>query len=237
MKKIGLFFVLAFFLGISLIFTPVNVNAEGEETPVIESEEVLENEDVLATETNDAFSFPLIETGTGEGDTGTFSVTNPGETVRYPNSTIAVRSGDVLVSDKSWDATKFVGHAAIVGSDFLVREVLPGTTPGKTRTLSAHRVNQSGGSVRIYRHPNATARTKAGVWAVNNIKNVSVYHFTTGLNSIYNNYCSKFVWQAFNKNGYSAGTIDNLSIVGTTWHGYVYPNSFKNNMTYIGTYK
>lgn len=60
---------------------------------------------------------------------------------------------------------------------------------------------------------------------------------TTNLNDVSYNYCSKFVWQAFNKSGYTAGYLSNVSIVGTEVHAYVYPSSFSSNMTYVGSYK
>nr|WP_256439801.1 MULTISPECIES: YiiX/YebB-like N1pC/P60 family cysteine hydrolase [unclassified Exiguobacterium] len=183
------------------------------------------------------FSIPSVDTDVIDVDIDEDGTVKPGETVRYPHSTIIVKSGDVLVSDKSWDATKFVGHSAIVGSDFLVREVLTGSTPGKTRSLSTHLTNQSGGTVKIYRHSNTTARAEAGQWAVNNVNKVTSYRFSTNLKDVSYNYCSKFVWQAFNKNGYTAGYLSNVSLVGLDTHGYVYPDSFSYNMKFVGSYR
>lgn len=229
MKKLSFFLMLALFLSVALVLNPLTSKAEEVEKPVIVSEEseVTSPEEVSSGEVID----------TTDGDAPSSVIVNPGETVRYPHSTIAVKSGDVLMSDKSWDATKYIGHVAIVGSDFLVREVLTGSTPGKTRSLSQHLSNQSGGTVKIYRHSNTTARSKAGAWAVNNVNKVTSYRFSTNLNDVSYNYCSKFVWQAFNKSGYTAGYLSNVSIVGTEVHAYVYPSSFSSNMTYVGSYK
>lgn len=46
-----------------------------------------------------------------------------------------MQPGDVLYTSKGW-STGLVGHIAIVGTDFKLKEVLTGTPAGKTATLN-----------------------------------------------------------------------------------------------------
>lgn len=222
MKKIVFFVIFPLFLTMAFIISPLSAKAEGNSTYV---EGGLED-----------FSTSPLLIDQGTDDFGNFAVVNPGDSVRYPNSTIVARAGDVLISDKSWDATRMVGHAAIVGSDLKVHEVLP-SPAGRTVSLSTHLKNQNSGTVKIYRHPNATAASKAGIWAVNNVNKVTTYYFGTNLLTISPSYCSKFVYQAYKKNGYSIGTLSQTSVFGGEEKGYIYPNNLKTNLVYQGSYK
>ncbi|MDX5981522.1 hypothetical protein SIL77_09640 [Exiguobacterium profundum] len=213
MKKIFSCLLFSIVLSVGFLFNTTLVNAEDGDTTSVSPIKMDPNSEI-----------------------GTFAVTNPGDTVRYPNSSIVVRSGDVLLSDKSWDATKFAGHAAIVGPNSSVHEVLPGVA-GRTVSLSQHRSNQSGGTVRVYRHSSSSAASSASIWAMNNVNKVTSYWLRTDLTTVSSNYCSKFVWQAYHKTGSSIGFVTNPSYEFGRLTGFVYPSNLKTGMTYIGSYK
>lgn len=238
MKKLIFFLVITLILSVVVVVNPSISKAETNETSSEGETSLNLNEATDAySEEGSVISFPVVKDGTGGGDAGTFAVTGPNDTVRYPNSTIVVRVGDILISEKSWDATRFVGHAAIVGSDFVVREVLPGVA-GRAVSLASHRLNQNGGVVKIYRHSNSTTASKAGIWATNNIGKVTSYWYNANLQGISPNYCSKFIYQAYmNSTGTLVGYIDKPSINGGVLTGYVLPNSLTVGTNYVGTYK
>ncbi|TCI46451.1 hypothetical protein EVJ27_06000 [Exiguobacterium sp. SH3S2] len=201
------------------------------------AEEDATSEDSISFE-----SFELIETNSNDFGTGTFAITDPGGnsggSIKYPNSNITVRTGDILISSKSWDATNFVGHVAIVGNDLRVKEVLP-TNPSRNVTLATHLAAQSGYPVKIYRHSSSAASSRASTWATNNISKVNYYIFTTTLSGVSWNYCSKFVYQAYKQTGTSIGKVSRTGSPSgpQIQTEYMLPNNLVYGMNYIGTYK
>ncbi|MEQ6376926.1 YiiX/YebB-like N1pC/P60 family cysteine hydrolase [Bacillaceae bacterium S4-13-56] len=113
----------------------------------------------------------------------------------YPNTNIEIKPGDLLYSKKSV-STFYVGHIGIVGTDGKVHHTLP-ADPSASHPVSTFLSNFD--TVTLIRPNNATSaqRTTAGYWAVNNINYVTNYSFTNNPYSISNNYCSKFVWLAY----------------------------------------
>lgn len=225
MKKL-LFLISSLFI---LIF-PVVVGAE--ETDVPESE-ILPPEGTLF-EQEDIFSTPV------KGDTPDSVVAGGGSYTKYPNSNITVKTGDILVSSKSYNATRFVGHAAIVGRDHKVKEVRGVDNGGTSKTLSDFRFQQSGEAVKVYRYPNATVASAAGIWATDNVSKVTKYSITNNLSSVSSNYCSKFVYQAFQKGAgvmIVAPSLYSLNLVEGFVEGYVFPSHLNGAGTYIGSFK
>jgi len=190
-----------------------------------------------AFEQEDIFTLPV----TGDAPS---NVSAGGDTyTKYPNSNITVKTGDILVSSKSFAATRFVGHVAIVGTDHNVKEVLPkapgDNIAGQSVSLKTFRTNQSGYAVKVYRHPKSSVAISAGTWATNNVNKTTHYMFTSNLSSLNYNYCSKFVFQSFLK---GAGEMVvypaplNMNTFGEIT-GLVYPSQFNAAGTYIGSFK
>lgn len=123
----------------------------------------------------------------------------------YPGTTITVQAGDILYSSKGWQ-TAFVGHIAIVGNDGKVYHSTPAVSDGgAVDTLSNYFSRfSSGSSVKIYRFDPGwygpyLQPIQAAQWAQDHINEVEDYDIWNGgdFTDISQNYCSKFVWQAF----------------------------------------
>ncbi|TCT17550.1 hypothetical protein EDD68_12920 [Melghiribacillus thermohalophilus] len=115
----------------------------------------------------------------------------------YPGTNVEMEPGDVLVSPKNWSSTKFFGHVAIVGDDYYIYHSHPYEDGGVKDTVNEFMSRHGqGDTIEIYK-PRKGA-SDAGVWAANNYDENSNYTLTNhDLGDIANNYCSKFVWQAF----------------------------------------
>ncbi|MCT6923477.1 YiiX/YebB-like N1pC/P60 family cysteine hydrolase [Metasolibacillus sp.] len=120
---------------------------------------------------------------------------SPYSSAYYPGTSTLIQSGDILYSNKSI-ATFYAGHIAIVGTDFQVKHTLP-LTPRASQSVQSY-FNQFD-DIYLIKPLNATAaqRYQAAQWATNNLNNISHYSFNGNLSVISANYCSKFVWQAY----------------------------------------
>lgn len=160
----------------------------------------------------------------GIEETDPLSIGNP----LYPNSTLEMQPGDVLYTSKGW-STGLVGHVAIVGTDFKLKEVLTGKPAGRSTTLNAFWARHSkGNKISIYR-PSKGA-TSAAKWATKNISSATSYNLVShNINTISKNYCSKFVAQAF----YHGSNISLVSSINTL----ITPNNLakSSNLRAIGT--
>ncbi|WP_145950341.1 hypothetical protein [Paenibacillus sp. Y412MC10] len=121
----------------------------------------------------------------------------------YPGTSIAVSAGDVIYSPIGWE-TRFVGHTAIVGDDLRVYHSTPATaTGGASDTFSGYLSRFSSGyTFKVLRYSNGTGPftqpVDAGRWAKNNYSRITKYNLTGfKMSDVANNYCSKFVWQAY----------------------------------------
>lgn len=117
----------------------------------------------------------------------------------YPGTNIYIKPGDILHSNKN-KSTFFVGHIGIVGTDGRVKHTLP-VDPSTSQTVSTFLTNFD--TVTLIRPNNASlsARYNAGKWATNNLYRVTSYNFNGYLSDVDDNYCSKFVWQAYKYGG------------------------------------
>lgn len=114
----------------------------------------------------------------------------------YPYSNIEMLPGDILYSTVG-RSTYYVGHTVIVGSDYLMKEAIPGKPSGHTLTAEQfwHR-----------HHPRdqiTLLRSKAGAneaakWATDHLHLVKEYTVLNhNIESIEKNYCSKLIVQAY----------------------------------------
>lgn len=114
----------------------------------------------------------------------------------YPYTNIPMQRGDILYSSIG-RSTYFVGHVVIVGSDWMMKESIPGWPSGHSLSPEQfwHR-HQKGDRITILRTPRGAKQ--AAEWARDAIANVKHYNLLNyNMHSIAYNYCSKFVMQAF----------------------------------------
>ncbi|NEU26501.1 hypothetical protein G3M74_10295 [Paenibacillus polymyxa] len=123
--------------------------------------------------------------------------TNVFAAASYPNSSTAVKAGDILVTSDT-SSNGLTGHAGIVvNSTYLVEIKGAGYHPQKTAISSFF--NSHRNKVRVVRYNNATAAQKAANWANKyqaNYSNVS-YDFDDLYQYNKSTYCSKIVWDAY----------------------------------------
>lgn len=132
--------------------------------------------------------------------------------------------GDVLYSSMSPD-TAFVGHIGIVGSDGLVYHVLQGSNATRS-SLPRYMKRFSKQNLHVLRHNSSDVATNAAFTAMAIHAEVEAYALNTKLSNVSQNYCSKFIWQAF----YYGSGID---ILGRGYNGdsalYVIPVRLKSS--------
>lgn len=149
------------------------------------------------------------------------------EAASYPNSSVTVQAGDIIYSSKS-PSTYFVGHIGIVGSDGKVYHSYPNSTGKRVDTVSNYINNLFGNSdVIVRRYANTSTNfTNVGNVAQSLYNNVESYSLDKYFNNYKNNYCSKFIWQAF----YLATGIDPLNEgYGYYDTGVILPSEFKSS--------
>lgn len=114
----------------------------------------------------------------------------------YPYTNIPMKRGDVLYSSIG-RSTYFVGHIVIVGSDWMMKESIPGKPSGFSLTPEQfwHR-HRRGDRITLLRA--RSGADEAAQWATNYVSCVKHYNLLNyDINTIASNYCSKFIIQAF----------------------------------------
>lgn len=114
----------------------------------------------------------------------------------YPLTTISMQAGDILYSTIG-RSTYYVGHSVIVGTDFLIKEAIPGKPSGHTLTIeqfwNRHNV---GDKITLLRA--SKGGEEAAAWATDNLGKVQDYFVgNVDISNIEKNYCSKFIVQAY----------------------------------------
>lgn len=176
-----------------------------------------ESEDNTSTESITPYPYPypypenqLVDEIESTDDLAAYDLTTnaQGEIVSIPNKTRAInytypngiqaRIGDILVSDtKVGGGTNYVGHVAIVTSTNTV--TMSGADYGPNlQSLDSwfKRTN-----VYVVRITNSEIVTNAASWASMKYNGGAVFKYGFGgsVNDLSPNYCSKFVYQAYNK--------------------------------------
>ncbi len=106
-----------------------------------------------------------------------------------------MQPGDLIYTTATV-STFLVGHIGIVGPDYAVYHSHP-YGPGKRDSLQAYISNfNSGDPFTVLRVRNGGG-LQAGTWAKNNINRLKSYSFNIYTDNVADNYCSKFVWQAY----------------------------------------
>jgi len=116
----------------------------------------------------------------------------------YPGTDILMIPGDILYSHKYAFSSFFVGHTAIVGENFRIYHVNRWQPFGHSDSmpiyLSRHK---QGEKLTVLRHDREQEARRAARWAMEKYDQIKRYVYFRDLRDIENNYCSKFVWQAF----------------------------------------
>lgn len=104
----------------------------------------------------------------------------------------SLRPGDLMYSGKN-KHTWGVGHVAIVGTDGLVRHVIP---YGKqTNTIDTYFRNFV--RVSVYRHRDEQLAYEAAEMSALLYEEIESYSLHPSLRNIKKNYCTKYIWQSF----------------------------------------
>lgn len=116
--------------------------------------------------------------------------------IHYPNTNIKVEPGDIIYSPIG-RSTYFVGHSVVVGTDYKIKEVIPGKQGwyelDLIRFWARHR---RGDQLTILRPYQGAA--EAATWITNNLQHFETYTiFNHHLNDIKHSYCYKFVAQVY----------------------------------------
>lgn len=117
---------------------------------------------------------------------------------RYPGTELDMLPGDILYSHKYAFSSFLVGHIAIVGENYRIYHINRwkpfGHADSMRSYLSRHK---SGEKLTVMRYNNQEAARNAAIWAMDNYNKATRYVFYRDLTDFKNNYCSKFIWQAF----------------------------------------
>ncbi|MGE7925727.1 hypothetical protein ACQKND_21415 [Viridibacillus arvi] len=148
------------------------------------------------------------------------------EAATYPDSSVTVKSGDIIHSPKS-SSTYFAGHVGIVGNDGYVYHSYPNSS-GKLKSSVSYYINDlfKDVDVTVRRYNGSADLENVGKAAVSLYGNVESYSFNEDLSNYKKNYCSKFVWQAY----YLATGIDPLA-KGYSYYdkAFILPSEFKSS--------
>src|SRR5699024_1070675 len=138
--------------------------------------------------------------------------------IQYPYSNVDMHPGDILYSTIG-RATYYVGHIVIVGTDYLMKESIPGKPSGHALTpLQFWHRHRSGDKITLL-------RSKVGAFAAADCttKNLNLNkHYivlNTNLHTIEKNYCTKWIVQDYYC-GANVKLNDNL-------HQFIPPQYFK----------
>ena len=114
----------------------------------------------------------------------------------YPYSNVDMLPGDILYSTIG-RSTYYVGHIVIVGTDYIMKEAIPGNPSGHMLTAEQfwHRHNQ-GDQITLLR--SKIGAKDAARWATEHLHLVKDYTILNhDIESIEKNYCSKWIVQAY----------------------------------------
>lgn len=146
---------------------------------------------------------------------------------KYPGTNITVTPGDIIYSPKS-KSTFFVGHTAIVGSDNMIYHSFPNSN-GKAKDSVTAYFNRfsKGDNFTILRPRQSSLAKPAAEFAKGIYGTVNNYSFDYNLDNFTDNYCSKFVWQA-----YYYGTSSMVDILDKGYNyatkAWIYPKDILN---------
>lgn len=116
----------------------------------------------------------------------------------YPGTNIRMIPGDILYSHKYAFSSFLVGHTAIIGENFRIYHVNRWKTYGHADSMPVYLSrHKRGEKLTILRHTYREEAINAAKWAMQNYDQMKRYVFNPNLLDIENNYCSKFIWQAF----------------------------------------
>ncbi|WP_010648937.1 hypothetical protein [Oceanobacillus massiliensis] len=154
----------------------------------------------------------------------------------YPGTPIRMLPGDVLYSHKTALSSFLVGHSGIVGLDYRIYHVNKWGKKGHADEMPTYLSRHKPGErLTILRSDDTIKAKKAAEWAMEHIGYVGSYVYTSDLKDIENNYCSKFVWQAFYFG--NDGQVD-LTVRAITEgaHRYIMPAEIYRNLIKIGIF-
>ncbi|CQR46431.1 hypothetical protein BN1058_00691 [Paraliobacillus sp. PM-2] len=141
-------------------------------------------------------------------------------TPQYPGTNIDVKPGDIIHSPKS-KSTWFAGHTAIVGTDYYIYHSYPDSDGKRKDSISTYfNLYNSGDKFTILR-PRTLSANDAAQTAESIFNNIQTYDFDIDLNDFENNYCSKYVWQAYY---YSSWTDITENGYGHYTQAWIYPS-------------
>lgn len=114
----------------------------------------------------------------------------------YPNTSIEVLPGDILYSPVG-RSTYFVGHSVIIGTDFHIKEVLPGKPAWRSISIERFWTRHfRGDRISLLRSPYGAHM--AAAWATRHIEKFQSYNLLNyDIENFEKSYCYKFVAQAY----------------------------------------
>lgn len=114
----------------------------------------------------------------------------------YPFSHIKILPGDLLYSGMG-KSTYFVGHIVIVGTDLHIKETLPTSPSGQSTSIEQYwQRHQPDDQIYLFR--SNVGADQAAHWASEHVQKIKSYNiFNNHLNCLNENYCSKFIVQAY----------------------------------------
>lgn len=107
-----------------------------------------------------------------------------------------MKPGDILYSTIG-RSTYYVGHSVIVGTDYLIKESIPGKPSGHTLTIGQFWGRHNKGDKITLLRAKKGAK-EAARWATDHLENVKDYFIGNfNIKNVEKNYCSKFIVQAY----------------------------------------
>ncbi|RDW15268.1 hypothetical protein CWR48_19790 [Oceanobacillus arenosus] len=155
----------------------------------------------------------------------------------YPDTSIPMIPGDVLYSHKRALSSFLVGHVGLIGEDYRVYHVNRWGNKGHADSmpiyLSRHK---KGEKLTILRFSNQIIARAAADWSMANISSIDAYKYTRDLTDIKNNYCSKYIWQA-----YYFGTTPNVDLLANDLDAekkrYIMPSGIFRRLEVVGSFR
>ena len=146
----------------------------------------------------------------------------------YPGTNIDVEVGDVIYSPKG-KSTFFAGHVAIVGTDGYIYHAYPDSDGKRRDTVNSYfNLFADGDEFQILRSnnidPEAAAEFAEIIYDLIDtytVLNINLIDFDE-------NYCSKFIWQAY---FYGSGMVTDITGQGLQYNdqAWIYPNDIRDS--------